>query len=280
VETATPWVDAKGQRLQVTLPRRPIHLNADPARLAQVIGNLLNNATKYTPEGGRIWLTARRRGDGVLVRVRDDGIGISPAMLPTVFDLFMQVDTSLDRSQGGLGIGLTLVRAIVELHEGGIRARSAGLDRGSCFLFWLPALPADTEAPQARPEAAAAAAPRNGHQSRRLLLIDDNVDAVESLALLLSADGHQVRTAYEGTTALALAEDFHPDLVILDIGLPGMDGYEVAREIRSRPTIGSPTLVALTGYGQQEDRKRARAAGFDHHFIKPADVRALQKLIR
>jgi signal transduction histidine kinase len=277
VETATPWIEAKHQQLQVTVPELPIYLTADPARLAQVVGNLLNNASKYTPEHGRIWLTARRRGDGVIVRVRDDGIGISPAMLPTVFDLFTQVDTSLDRSQGGLGIGLTLVRAIVELHDGSIRARSAGLGRGSCFLFWLPALAAGTEAPYVKTPAAAAA---NAGHARRLLLIDDNVDAVESLALLLSADGHQVRTAYEGASALAMAEDFHPDLVILDIGLPGMDGYEVAREIRARPQIGSPTLVALTGYGQQEDRKRARAAGFDHHFIKPADVRALQKLIR
>jgi len=277
VETAAPWVDAKRQRLQVTMPGRPVTLNADPARLAQVIGNLLNNATKYTPEGGTIWLSARRVGDRVAVRVRDDGIGIAPAMLPTVFDLFTQIDTSLDRSQGGLGIGLTLVRAIVELHGGGIRARSRGLGRGSSFLFWLPALPGDVEEPHVKP---AQVPVRNGRHSRRLLLIDDNVDAVESLALLLSAEGHQVRTAYEGESALAVAEDFHPDLVILDIGLPGMDGYEVARKIRARPQIGSPTLVALTGYGQQEDRKRARAAGFDHHFIKPADVQALQKLIR
>jgi CheY-like chemotaxis protein/nitrogen-specific signal transduction histidine kinase len=277
VETAAPWVDAKRQRLHVTMPSLPVTLNADPARLAQVIGNLLNNATKYTPEGGTIWLSARRVGERLVVRVRDDGIGIAPAMLPTVFDLFTQIDTSLDRSQGGLGIGLTLVRAIVELHGGRIRATSRGLGRGSSFLFWLPALPGDVEEPQSKP---AHAPIRNGRHSRRLLLIDDNVDAVESLALLLSAEGHQVRTAYEGESALAVAEDFHPDLVILDIGLPGMDGYEVARKIRARPEIGSPTLVALTGYGQQEDRKRARAAGFDHHFIKPADVQALQKLIR
>jgi len=277
VETAAPWVDAKRQRLRVTIPRGPVVLNADPARLAQVIGNLLNNATKYTPEGRTIWLSARRAGEHVVMRVRDDGIGIAPAMLPTVFDLFTQIDTSLDRSQGGLGIGLTLVRAIVELHGGGIRAHSSGLGRGSTFVFWLPALPADVDEPHPKP---AHAPTRNGHHPRRLLLIDDNVDAVESLAMLLTAEGHQVRTAYEGESALALAEDFHPDLVILDIGLPGMDGYEVARKIRARPQIGSPTLVALTGYGQQEDRKRARAAGFDHHFIKPADVHALQKLIR
>jgi len=276
VETAMPMIDAKRQLLFVRMPREPILLDADPARLAQVIGNLLNNAAKYTSEQGRICIAARRRGDTVVVRVRDNGVGIAPNMLATVFDLFMQVDTSLDRSQGGLGIGLTLVRAIVELHRGGIRARSRGLGNGSRFLFWLPALPAGVAVPTAR---------RNGtqaseRQGRRLLLVDDNVDAVESLAILLKADGHDVRTAHDGASALAMVESFQPDLVVLDIGLPGMNGYEIAQRIRSRPELGAPTLVARTGYGQQEDRKRARAAGFDHHFIKPADVGALQRLLR
>ena len=276
IETAMPMIEAKHQEIAIRLPREAIHLDADPARLAQVIGNLLNNAAKYTGEGGFIRIAARRSGDALVVRVSDNGVGIAPALLGTVFDLFMQVDTSLDRSQGGLGIGLTLVRAIVELHRGGIRARSAGLGRGSRFVFWLPVLPHDAAAPAVK---------RNGQPAgevrcHRLLLVDDNVDAVESLAVLLLADGHEVRTAHDGAEALALIESFQPDLVVLDIGLPGMNGYEVAQRIRARPELGAPTLVALTGYGQQEDRKRAQAAGFDHHFIKPADVGALQRLLR
>jgi len=275
IETAMPMVEAKRQELSIRLPHEPIHLDADPARLAQVVGNLLNNAAKYTGDGGRVCVAARRWRHAVIVRVRDNGVGIAPAMLANVFDLFMQVDTSLDRSQGGLGIGLTLVRAIVELHGGGIRARSAGLGHGSRFVFWLPALPRDVAAPAPR---------RNGaspteRAARRLLLVDDNVDAVESLAVLLRADGHDVRIAHDGASALALIESFRPHLVVLDIGLPGMNGYEVAQRIRARPELGAPMLVALTGYGQQEDRKRARAAGFDHHFIKPADVSALQRLL-
>jgi len=206
------------------------------------------------------------------VRVRDNGVGIAPLMLGTVFDLFVQVDTSLDRSQGGLGIGLTLVRAIVELHGGGIRARSAGLGRGSRFLFWLPALADDHGVAAAEHNGA----DRVGLRKRRLLLVDDNVDAVQSLAMLLSADGHDVRTAHDGVGALDLVQSFHPDVVVLDIGLPGMDGYEVAQRIRAGANGAPPTLVALTGYGQQEDRQRAREAGFDHHFIKPADIAALQ----
>jgi CheY-like chemotaxis protein len=211
----------------------------------------------------------------VVVRVRDNGVGIAPSMLANVFDLFMQVDTSLDRSQGGLGIGLTLVRAIVELHGGGVRARSAGLGRGSRFVFWLPALARDVVAPAVRRSGTSA----RERSPRRLLLVDDNVDAVQSLAVLLETDGHEVRIAHDGASALALIESFRPHLVVLDIGLPGMNGYEIAQRIRARPEFGAPTLVALTGYGQQEDRKRARAAGFDHHFIKPADVNALQRLL-
>ena len=275
IETAMPMIESKHQELSIRLPRETIHLDADPARLAQVVGNLLNNAAKYTGEGGRICIAARRVRDTVSVRVRDNGVGIARSMLGNVFDLFMQVDTSLDRSQGGLGIGLTLVRAIVELHGGGIRARSAGLGRGSRFLFWLPALPRNAEAPPPRRHVAQV----RERAHRRLLLVDDNVDAVESLAVLLRSDGHEVRTAHDAASALALVESFRPDLVVLDIGLPGMNGYELAQRIRARPELGAPTLVALTGYGQQEDRKRARAAGFDHHFIKPADVNALQRLL-
>ena len=276
VETSLPMIDSKHQQLFVRVPGEPIYLDADPARLAQVLGNLLNNAAKYTGDGGHICITARRtRKDTVVVRVRDNGVGIPAGMLDNVFELFTQVDTSLDRSQGGLGIGLTLVKAIVELHHGQIRARSRGIGRGSRFTLWLPALPRGAAAPAVKRNGAA----RGEAHQRRLLLVDDNVDAVESLALLLQADGHDVRTAHDGTSALALVESFRPDLIVLDIGLPGMNGYEIAQRIRARPEFGAPTLVALTGYGQQEDRKRARAAGFDHHFIKPADVGALQRLL-
>ena len=276
METALPIIDAKHQRLFVRVPSEPIYLEADPARLAQVLGNLLNNAAKYTGDGGHICIAARlTRNHTVVVRVRDNGVGIPAGMLDNVFELFTQVDTSLDRSQGGLGIGLTLVKAIVELHHGRIRARSRGVGHGSRFTFWLPAMPRGASAPAVKRNGAA----RHERHQRRLLLVDDNVDAVESLAVLLEADGHEVRTAHDGTSALALVESFRPDLVVLDIGLPGMSGYEIAQRIRARPEFGAPTLVALTGYGQQEDRKRARAAGFDHHFIKPADVGALQRLI-
>jgi CheY-like chemotaxis protein len=268
-------IDAKRQRLRVAVPREPIFLDGDPTRLAQVVGNLLDNASKYTPEGKGIWLTVRRGLSVALVRVRDEGIGIAPAMLPNVFDLFTQVDDSLDRTKGGLGIGLTLVRAIVELHGGRIRARSPGLDRGSCFLFQLPI----ARDPGARAERPSTRANGKAHQ-RRLILVDDNVDAVESLALVLTADGHEVRTAYDGETALRIAEAFRPELIILDIGLPGMDGYEVARRVRAHPDLRGAVLVALTGYGQPADRNRARAAGFDHHFIKPADFASLQKLLQ
>jgi CheY-like chemotaxis protein/nitrogen-specific signal transduction histidine kinase len=272
VETAMPIIEAKHQRLSVRLPNQPLKLEADPARLTQVVGNLLNNAAKYTPEGGQLCIAARRCSDVIVVRVRDNGVGIAPPMLGTVFDLFVQVDTSLDRSQGGLGIGLTLVRAIVELHGGRIRARSAGLGRGSRFVFWLPALAQDHGVAAVEQDGA----DRARRRKRRLLLVDDNVDAVQSLAMLLSADGHDVRIAHDGVGALALMPSFRPDVVVLDIGLPGMDGYEVAQRIRAAANGAPPTLVALTGYGQQEDRQRAREAGFDHHFIKPADIAALQ----
>jgi signal transduction histidine kinase/DNA-binding response OmpR family regulator len=275
VETTRPLIDARRHELTVSLPEEPVWVEGDPVRLAQVLGNLLNNAAKYTEEGGRIWLTAERSGPEAVFRVRDTGIGIPPDMLPSVFELFTQVDRSLDRSQGGLGIGLTLVHRLVEMHAGRVEAHSAGPNRGSEFVVRLPALAPDQAQPSgngAEPALAKAAA-------RRLLVVDDNQDAADSLALLLGTAGHEVRVYTDGPAALAAADNFRPDMVLLDIGLPGMSGYEVAQRLRSRPGHEGVLLVALTGYGQDEDVRRSREAGFDHHLVKPADFEVLNKLL-
>jgi signal transduction histidine kinase len=273
VETVAPAVESKRQRLAVHLSATPLAVDADPTRMTQVVGNLLNNASKYTPDGGRVWLSARRWKDVVVVRVRDDGVGIPPPMLASVFELFTQVDHSLDHRQGGLGVGLTLVRSIVELHGGSVRGRSAGRGCGSRFLFWLPAIDGLHDRSSAAGGAAAGRRPLN------VLLVDDNVDAVESLAMLLRHAGHDVSTAYEAESALRLLDRQRPDLAVLDIGLPGIDGYALARAIRARPPLQDIVLVALTGYGRPEDRGRARAAGFDHHLIKPAGFAELDRLL-
>jgi PAS domain S-box-containing protein len=277
VEAARPLIDARRHELTVATSPAPIRLDADPSRLAQVIGNLLNNAVKYTDEGGRIWLDVRREGDEAVICVRDTGVGISAEMLPRVFDLFTQVDPTLDRSQGGLGVGLTLVRSLVEMHGGIVRASSPGPGRGSEFVVRLPALPRDTP-----PESGQAAAPRPAHApapSRRILIVDDNVDAADSLAMLLGLSGHQVRTAYGGPAALEAVGGYRPEVVLLDIGLPGMDGYEVARQLRRGSAGSGVTLVALTGYGQEDDRRKTHDAGFDHHLVKPVDPDELTRLL-
>jgi signal transduction histidine kinase/CheY-like chemotaxis protein len=271
VEISGPLIDQRKHTLHVALPPGPLQAVLDPVRFAQVLANLLNNAAKYTEEGGTIWLNVERPGDELLFRVRDTGIGIQPELLPQVFDLFIQADQSLDRSQGGLGIGLTLVRCLVELHGGSVQAFSPGPNQGSEFVVRLPVR---SEAP---PSGNGAAAPPTASSSFRVLIVDDNVDAAESLALVLQAMGQVVRTAYDGVRALETVERFGPDVVLLDIGLPGMSGYEVAREMRRRG-LSDVLLVALTGYGQQEDQNRAREAGFDHHLIKPTDVTRLPEL--
>jgi two-component system CheB/CheR fusion protein len=295
VETAQPAIAEFGHRLSIDLPPAPVRFVGDPVRLAQVLANLLNNAAKYTDPMGRIALTATMvvpedgNGSGtetsgpaadaepgeLVIRVRDTGIGISAALLPRVFDLFEQADRSLGRSQGGLGIGLTLVKRLVELHGGRVEAHSAGTGRGSEFVVRLP-LP--VQAANAPPASAvvngARAAPR-----RRVLVVDDNRDAAESLAALLRIQGHDVRVAGDGPKALASAEEDPPEVVFLDLGMPGMDGYEVARRMREGPTLRQAILVALTGWGQDEDRRRTRAAGFDHHLVKPADPEALEGLL-
>jgi CheY-like chemotaxis protein len=277
VESSRPLIDARKPELQVTLPDEPMPVEADITRMAQVVLNLLNNAAKYTPEGGRIWLTAEKGGGEIALRVRDTGMGIPANVLPKVFDLFTQAERTLDRAEGGLGIGLTLVRRLTEMHQGSVQAFSDGPGHGSEFVVRLPLLretPLPLTPTKDGGKRSATAITRN-----RILVVDDNRDSAESLAMLLRLTGQDVRTVHDGRQALILAEAYRPDLVLLDIGLPGIDGYEVARRLRSVPWIGTTTLVALTGYGGEDDRRQARAAGFDHHMVKPVDFGALHRLL-
>ena len=274
VEASRSLIDLRGHELSTSLPREPVYLDADPVRLTQVVGNLLNNAAKYTEQGGRIWLTAHREGDEAVIGVRDTGIGIPEEMLPRVFDLFTQVDPTLDRSQGGLGIGLTLVRTLVEMHGGTVSVTSDGPGAGSEFFVRLPALPGESDDTARQPAAEKAAV-----VPRRILIVDDNVDSADSLAMLLNLVGHEVWTAYDGASGILAAVEHRPQVILLDIGLPRMDGYEVARRLRQDPRTSGVTLVAMTGYGQPEDRRRTGEAGFDHHLVKPADLDELAELL-
>jgi signal transduction histidine kinase len=275
VESSRPLLDTRRHALAVELPAEPVRLEADPDRLAQVVTNLLNNAAKYTPEGGRVRLAAERRGDEVLLRVGDNGVGIAPEMLPRVFDLFAQAEQTSDRSAGGLGLGLTLVKSLVELHGGRVEAFSEGLGRGSEFVVRLPC--SESAGEPATNGAARTSGP--SRPARRVLVVDDNADAADSLALLLRVDGHEVRVAYDGPAALQEAAAFRPEVVLLDIGLPRMDGYEVARRLRGQAELKEALLVAVTGYGQDEDRRRAEEAGFDAHLVKPTDPAVLHELL-
>ena len=264
--------------LTVTLPPQPVQLHADPARLAQVVGNLLSNAGKFTDNGGRIWLTVRQDGEHAEIAVRDTGIGIAAEHHARLFDMFEQVDTSLERSQGGLGIGLTLVKTLVELHGGSVGVHSDGVGRGSEFTVRLPVLVDATEDVSPAPAAVEQApAPARG---RRVLIVDDSEDGAESLAMLLQFGGHETYKAHDGFAAIEAARRLRPDVVLLDIGLPGLNGYEVCSRIRQEPWGKRATLVALTGWGQDEDRDRSREAGFDAHMVKPVDFDALLKLLR
>jgi PAS domain S-box-containing protein len=276
VETSLPLIEAKGHQLSVAMPPRKIYLVGDSVRLAQVISNLLNNAAKYTDQGGRIELLGQWDPNQVVLRVRDTGIGIPADMLPRVFDLFQQVNRSLDRSEGGLGIGLTLVRRLVELHRGTIEAHSAGPGMGSEFVVRLPIRPENV--PQT-PSTIRENVTRGQPAGRRVLVVDDNRDAAESLALLLRLKRHEVQVAYDGPEALEAARRHHPEVVVLDIGLPRMDGYEVARRLRQEPGLEKTTLIALTGYGRDEDRRRSQEAGFDRHLTKPVDPLELMNLL-
>ena len=275
VETSGPLIEAGKHRLTISDAPETVSVEGDLTRLAQVVSNLLNNAAKYTPEGGHITLSVGAEGGQAVVRVRDTGVGIPADMLPNVFQMFTQVDRTLGRSQGGLGIGLALVRRLVEMHGGTVEVHSEGEGRGSEFAVRLPA---------AATEKAAAAAEGNGPPTptgpaRRILVVDDNVDAAESLSTLLSLDGHEVRTVHGGPAALEQVRAFCPQVVLLDIGMPGMDGYETARAVRDLQQGRAVVLVALTGWGQEEDRRRTERAGFDHHFVKPVDYAVVQRLL-
>ena len=271
VEAIRPTMAAHRHNLIVDAIDEPLPMVGDPTRLDQVMTNLLNNAAKYTEPGGSVHLRAVRRGDHARIRVIDSGIGIPAEMLPKVFDLFTQVDHALDRSQGGLGIGLTLVRRLVELHGGTVSVLSEGAGQGSEFTVDLP-LNSAAPAPAVRPERRALPG------SRKILVVDDQVDAASILARLLRARGHQARYAGDGLAALAAIEADRPDVILLDIGLPGMNGYEIARRIRSEEGANHVLLVALTGYGQTEDIRLALDAGFDHHLVKPTDLEAIEAL--
>ncbi|HEX7378463.1 MAG TPA: response regulator [Pirellulales bacterium] len=279
METSRSLLERAGHEPHVRLPAHPIMLYVDPVRLSQVLVNLLNNAAKFTPTGGQIWLTAELESDDlwpVSIQVRDTGIGMPPEMLPRVFDMFMQVELSPSRAQGGLGIGLSLVKNLVEMHGGAVEARSAGPGRGSEFTVRLPratAIGLEQSTPSDDGKNATVARPR------RVLVVDDQPDAAKTLAALLAHLGHEVRIAHDGSAALETAADFRPQVVLLDIGLPGMDGHEVARQLRRRPELAGALLIALTGWGQDDDRRRSHAAGFDAHLVKPVDFAALQALL-
>ena len=270
---AIAWAfKAKHQSLDVHVPAEPIYLDADPVRLVQVLGNLLNNASKYTPEGGHVELSVFRRDDQVSFQIADNGIGIERELLPRVFDLFTQSTRALDRAQGGMGIGLTLVRSLVELHDGSVSAESEGIGRGSRFTIKLPIserVPT-VEAKHIHPAT----------DGRRILVVDDNFGAARLLTILLQKLGnHEIEVAYDGPSALEQVAAFAPEVVLLDIGLPGMDGYEVARKIRSTTSGARPFLVALTGYGRPEDIRKSKTSGFDEHLVKPPSVEMLQALL-
>ena len=275
-ETVRPLVDSRGQALTVSLPAEPVRLEVDPARLAQVLGNLLGNASTYTPAAGSIWLTAERLEDEIVIRVRDTGAGLAPDLLSRVFDLFVQGDASLDRGRGGLGIGLTIVRRLVEMHGGRVEARSPGIGQGSEFVLHLPVLPRTFAG-----TSDAGASPPADHEVRalRILIVEDNHDAADSLATVLQVWGHDVRLAFDGLAALDVAEAYEPDVILSDLGLPGMDGYELARRLRGRAGFGRAVMISLSGYGRDEDKRRALDAGFDHHLVKPPDVAVLAELL-
>jgi PAS domain S-box-containing protein len=271
-EVVRPLIDARKHEFSVSLPTGPIWVDADPARLEQVIVNLLNNAAKYTNPGGLIRLSVHLAGEEASLKVWDNGLGIPPEMLPRVFDLFTQVDGTLSRSHGGLGVGLALVRTLVEMHEGRVQAYSGGLGKGSEFTVILPVL---ANIPDRRSKTVLER-PRPTGPALRVLIAEDNVDAGDSLSLLLRLHGHEVLVARSGPSALEVASAFHPQIILLDIGLPGMDGYQVAQRLREKPEFKDVLLCALTGFSPSEGpREHPRQADFDHHFVKPIDLKRL-----
>jgi signal transduction histidine kinase len=274
VESAQPVMESKHHTLCVEIPEAPVVLQVDPVRLTQVLTNLLTNAAKYTPAGGLITVGARREAQDLILFVRDNGVGIAPAMIPHIFDMFIQVESAGESAEGGLGIGLALVKGLVELHGGRITATSAGLGHGSEFVVLLPpSVVIETAPPTDNSHNGNSNLPR----PRRVLIADDNQDGAESLAMLLNLSGHEVFLAHSGAEAIHVAEQQRPDVAVLDIGMPDLSGYEVAQRIRLEPWGEHMTLIALTGWGQENDKRRALAAGFDHHCTKPVDPDDLQR---
>jgi PAS domain S-box-containing protein len=276
LETARPAIEAAAQELIVALPAEPVHLDADLTRLAQVFSNLLTNSAKYTERGGRIWLAAELRGGEVEVSVRDTGIGIPAHALPHIFEMFSQVDRSVERATGGLGIGLALVKGLVEMHGGTVTAESAGPGRGSTFTVRLPVLESllervSPEAPAARPVA--------NRPRRRILVVDDNRDTTRSMAALLELAGNEVCTAHDGVEAVAAAERFRPEVVLMDVGMPSLNGYEATRRIREQPWGRDMAIVAVTGWGQEGDKARSQEAGCNGHLVKPIALSELENLL-
>lgn len=279
VETAQPLIQQHRHELSVQMPDEALTLDCDHARLVQALGNLLSNAAKYTQPGGRITLKVERDGSNLAIHVRDTGIGLAPDLIPRLFNLFVQADGAMDRVNGGLGIGLALVRQLVELHGGTVSASSPGIQQGSEFVIRLPLLSADAPA-TINAEPVLPTIERGRGKSKCILLADDNKDALESLAVLLKLEGYDVRTAADGQEALAIARECKPAVALLDLGMPKCDGYEVARSIRAEPWGKSTRLIALTGWGQEADRRRTRESGFDRHCVKPVDIDALLSALK
>lgn len=273
IETARPLIESRRHKLAVLFPPEPVVLEADPMRLAQIFANLLNNAAKYTPDNGQIWLRAERAASSIVVSIRDTGIGIAPEMLPQIFEMFTRAGNA---EQPGLGIGLTLALRLLEMHGGSVEVRSEGLGKGSEFIVRLPVV--KDEGGRLKDDSKPLASSR-ARMPLRVLVVDDNHDAADSLGMLLRFEGADVHVVYDGASALRALETYQPRIVLLDLGMPDMDGFEVARRMRKNPEFKDLTIVALTGWGQEHDRKRSREAGFDHHLIKPADLNTLQALL-
>lgn len=274
IEAAQPAIDAAEHELIVTLPSRPVYLNADLTRLAQVLSNLLANSAKYTSRGGKIWLSAERMAQSIEITVKDTGIGIPQESIPTIFDMFSQVDRSIERTTGGLGIGLALVRGLTEMHGGTVVAKSDGEQMGSTFVVTLPTIDSDS-----RDAAAPASSSLHSSIGRRVLVVDDSLDGAQSLGMMLELDGHEVALAHDGLEAIARAEEFRPDLILMDIGMPRLNGLEATRRIRQESWGQAPRIIALTGWGQECDREQSREAGCDGHLVKPVALDELQRVL-